>query len=152
MPNNKCRICGSPTKKTGLLYRCQGKECPGVYWDKSGVKKRFRNEPDALNRILEEAKVPEDIKSKKSHFVYILRLKGESNAVYVGMTGHHPYRRYLNHIRGYKSSKYTKNRATALVGFEGPMIYNKAVERELELGLEYEQKNFIVYGPKKIES
>jgi len=146
MPNNKCRICGLPTKKTGLLYRCQDKQCLGVYWDKSGVKKRFRNEPDALNSILEEAKVPADIKSKKSHFVYTLRLKGESNAVYVGMTGHHPYRRYLNHIRGYKSSKHTKKRATALKAFEGPMTRDRAEKREPELREELELKDFIVYG------
>ena len=146
MPNNKCRICGSPTKKTGLLYRCQDKQCLGVYWDKSGVKKRFRNEPDALNSILEEAKVPADIKSKKSRFVYTLRLKGESNAVYVGMTGHHPYRRYLNHIRGYKSSKHTKKRATALKAFEGPMTRDRAEKREPELREELELKDFIVYG------
>ena len=146
MPNNKCRICGSPAKKTGLLYRCQDKQCLGVYWDKSGVKKRFRNDPDALIRILEEAKVPADIKSKKSFFVYILRLKGESNAIYVGMTGHHPYRRYLNHIRGYKSSKHTKKRTTALIAFEGPMIYAKAKKREPELREELELKDFIVYG------
>ena len=134
------------------MHECQNKLCKGVYWDKAEVKKRFRNDPDALNRILEEAKVPADIKSKKSHFVYILRLKGESNAVYVGMTGHHPYRRYLNHIRGYKSSKHTKKRATALIAFEGPMPLDKAKKREPELGLELEQQGFKVYGPQKIKS
>ena len=134
------------------MYECQNKLCKGVYWDKAEVKKRFRNDPDALNRILEEAKVPADIKSKKSQFVYILRLKGESNAVYVGMTGHHPYRRYLNHIRGYKSGRHTKHRATALIRFEGPMPHDKAKKREPELGLELEQQGFKVYGPQKIKS
>ena len=45
-----------------------------------------------------------------------------------------------------------KHRATALIRFEGPMLYDKAVKREPELGLELEQQGFKVYGPQKIKS
>ena len=133
------------------MYSCQNKLCNGVYWDKAEVKKRFRDDPGALDLIKAEAEVPAPLKNKKSHFVYTLRLKGEINSVYVGMTGLHPYERYLNHIRGYKSSRHTKHRATALIRFEGPMLYDKAVRREPELGLELEQQGYKVYGPQKIK-
>ena len=134
------------------MYRCQNKLCNGVYWDKAKVKKRFQDDPGALSLILEEAEVPPFLKNKKSHYVYTLRLKGEINSLYVGMTGLHPYARYLNHIRGYKSGRHTKHRATALIRFEGPMPHDKAKKREPELGLELEQQGFKVYGPQKIKS
>ena len=106
----------------------------------------LRENPEALDLLLSEAGVPGHIKGKKSHFVYVLRLRGEENAVYVGMTGLHPYARYLNHIRGYKSSKYTKRRATALISFEGPMTSEKAKAREPELAEELRKNDYIVYG------
>ena len=34
---DKCRICGSNTKQSGHLYRCQSKLCSGVHWDKGKV-------------------------------------------------------------------------------------------------------------------
>ena len=71
-------------------------------------------------------------KGKKSKYVYVLRLKGELNALYVGETGLHPYERYLNHLRGHKASRHAQNDATALLTFEGPMLYENAVKREKE--------------------
>lgn len=117
-----------------------------MHWDKGSVKRALRENPEVLDQLLSEAGVPEHIKGKKSHFVYTLRLKGEVNAVYVGMTGLHPYARYLNHIRGYKSSKHTKRRATALITFEGPMDAKEAKMREPELAEELREKDYIVYG------
>lgn len=134
--------------KTGFLFRCENKTCGGVHWDKGRVKRALRENPEALNQVLSEADVPVHIKGKKSHFVYTLRLRGELNAVYVGMTGLHPYARYLNHVRGYKSSYHARTRATALISFEGPMIHEAAKIREPQLAAELEEKGFIVYGGK----
>lgn len=125
---------------------CNSKVCGGVHWDKGKVKKALRENPEAVGELLFEAEVPERLKGQQSHFVYVLRLKGELNAVYVGMTGLHPYARYLNHIRGYKSSKYTKRRATALINFEGPMTAEEAKAREVKLADELREKNYQVYG------
>jgi predicted GIY-YIG superfamily endonuclease len=144
--NPECRICQFKTIKFGLLYKCENKNCGGVQWDKAGVKKALLEDPDAYKQILSDADVPERITGLQSHFVYILRLRGELNAVYVGMTGLHPYARYLNHIRGYKSSRHTKKRATALIRFEGPMSASEAKQREPELAQELRLQNYVVYG------
>ena len=142
----KCRICKAATKRTGYLYRCLNGNCLGVFWDKGRVKNLLRQNPEALSQVLEDAEVPKPLKDKKSHFVYVLRLKGEKNAVYVGMTGLHPYARYLNHIRGYKSSRHTKRRATALITFEGPMTKDDAKKREPEVYEELRRKDYNAYG------
>jgi len=117
-----------------------------VHWDKTNVKRAFLEDPDALEKILSDAGVPGRITGQQSHFVYVLRLRGELNAVYVGMTGLHPYARYLNHIRGFKSSRHTKKLATALISYEGPMSASEAKQREPELAQELRLQNFIVYG------
>jgi predicted GIY-YIG superfamily endonuclease len=146
LSDKKCRICSSPTHEFGHLYKCQSPACGGVFWDKRMVKKALRETPDALDKILSVAQVPEPIKGEVSKFVYVLRLKGEVDSVYVGMTGKHPYARYLDHIRGYKSSRHTKRRATALIKFEGPMTYEAAQKREPELAGELRQSSHAVYG------
>lgn len=110
------------------------------------VKKALKEMPDGLDKILSVAQVPEPIKGRLSKFVYVLRLKGEIDSVYVGMTGKHPYARYLDHIRGYKSSRHTKQRVTALIKFEGPMTYEAAQKREPELAEELRQSSHAVYG------
>lgn len=111
----KCGVCGGKAKQTGLLFRCEELFCGAAHWDKRKVNKLLRQPNETLQKILDEAEVPLVLKSESSHYVYVLRLKGEPNAVYVGMTGLHPYARYLNHIIGHKSSKHTKRRATALI-------------------------------------
>jgi predicted GIY-YIG superfamily endonuclease len=68
------------------------------------------------------------------------------NAVYVGMTGLHPYAGYLNHVRGYKSSHHAKKSATDLITYEGPMSHDDATEREPKLAAELRQEDFVVYG------
>jgi len=142
----KCRVCGNPTSKNGYLYRCKKEKCCAAYWDKRKVLKEDLDDKNTLEFVLERAKVPKHIKGKLSHFVYVLRLKGELNAVYVGMTGLHPLARYLNHLRGYKSSSVAKLRATALIGYEGPMTSNAAAERECALADELRLKGKLVYG------
>ena len=144
-----CRVCKSKAKLTGLLYRCESSSCGAVHWDKGKVKKlkqKFVENEALLLSVLSEAKVPTSPTSNKTNYVYLLRLRGQLNAVYVGMTGLHPYHRYLNHIRGYKASRHTKKNATALIRFEGPMAYNAAVEREQKLALELRLEGYKVYG------
>ena len=102
-----CRICGAGAEKSGYLFSCQNKACGSVHWDKGKIKtikKALKADPELLKQVLNDANVPEPIKGGNSHFVYVLRLRGELNAVYVGMTGLHPYARYLNHVRGHRSS------------------------------------------------
>ena len=149
MYHQKCRICQSQAKQFGLLYRCQNQSCNSVHWDKGKVKKlkkALKEDPELLKQVLNDASVPEPIKSGNSHFVYVLRLRGELNTVYVGMTGLHPYARYLNHVRGYKSSHHSKKRATALITYEGPISHDDAKKREPELADELRNKEHIVYG------
>jgi predicted GIY-YIG superfamily endonuclease len=144
-----CRICRSRTKQFGFLFKCESDLCSGVHWDKSQIKKLKKDlsvNHDLLKQVLSDANVPEPIKAKKSHFVYVLRLKGELNSVYVGMTGLHPYARYLNHLRGHRSSRHSKKRATALMTYEGPMSHEDAKIREPKLADELRQKEFVVYG------
>jgi predicted GIY-YIG superfamily endonuclease len=142
----KCRVCGRKGKQTGLLFRCEALSCGAAHWDKRKVNKLLRQSNETLQKILDVAEVPLVLKSESSHYVYVLRLKGEPNAVYVGMTGLHPYARYLNHIIGHKSSKHTKRRATALIFFEGPMTRENAAKREPELADELRESGQVVYG------
>ena len=61
-----CRICGGRTKKTGLLFKCKGKECKSVYWDKRAVLKLIRDkkeDKEYYKVILKKALIPE-IKGK----------------------------------------------------------------------------------------
>lgn len=133
----KCRVCGSDSSTSGLLFRCEGEDCDAVHWDKTKIlqnkKEILLENSDLRKQILQDARVPNPIKTgNKRHYCYLLRLrlKGERKPVYVGLTGLHPYERYLNHILGYKSSSIAKKKATALIKYEGPMLYNDAVLRE----------------------
>ena len=141
-----CRVCGKPTVKHGYLYSCKIKSCGAVHWNKKDVLKEDLDDRSTLEKVLVDANVPSHLKANKSHFVYVLRLKGETNAVYVGMTGLHPYARYLNHIRGHKSSSIARAKATALIRFEGPMTSDKAVEREVSLAGELRSSGKLVHG------
>ena len=96
--------------------------------------------------VLQEAQVPEPLNGKKTHYVYVLRLRGELNSVYVGMTGLHPYARYLNQLIGNRASRYANRRATALVEFEGPMTRDTALVREPAKAAELQSEGYIVYG------
>ena len=141
-----CRVCGAPSRKSGYLYRCKDKKCAAVHWDRSKVLMEDLDDPKTLQIVLDQANVPKSKKGKESKYVYVLRLKGEIDAVYVGKTGLHPYARYLNHIRGYKASRDAKKRATAMIGFEGPMSENQAVKREGDLAKELGEAGMSVYG------
>lgn len=143
-----CRVCKSNGNFKGLLFCCSNTNCNSVYWDKYKVKaliSEHKDNPEIINEILKSAGVPKW--KSGEHYCYLLRLRSKENFVYVGMTGLHPYERYLNHIRGYKSSSTAKKYATALISFEGPMKKDTAIKRELEWGKELEKKGFKVKGP-----
>jgi len=110
------------------------------------VLKENLEDQEIFRKVLSDAEVPKRLKEEKSSFVYILRLKGQVDALYVGMTGLHPYERYLNHIRGHKAGKVTKKRATAIINFEGPMTHDIAVAREVSMANELREQGSIVHG------
>ena len=143
-----CRICGSNTIEKNNLCYCQSTSCSSVYWRKNSafnkIKKDLKQDRNLKKEFLAKAGVPTDLIN--GHFVYQLRLKGEVNSVYVGLTGLHPHERYLNHIIGYQAAARPKRFATALICFEGPMAYNLAIDREPELANELRVKGFNVHG------
>jgi len=109
------------------------------------MKERL-SDPEVLKLVLETAAVPPYLKDQASHFVYILRLRGSSNSVYVGMTGLHPLERYLNHLRGHKASRVSRSRATSLIAFEGPMTAKKAAAREVSLAEKLDAAGIQIFG------
>ena len=149
MPEQNCRICKSQADQFGFLFKCTDETCGGVHWDRAQItkiKKDLEEDPSKLKKVLSDANVPDPLQDKKRFFVYKLRLRRANNAVYVGMTGLHPYARYLNHVRGYQASRHTKKNATALISFEGPMSYENAKKREPELKNELISEGFDVRG------
>jgi len=112
----RCRVCNSLALEKNYLFYCQSKTCDAVYWKiNKTLKKDLKDDKIKKLIFLIESGVP--INQKKGHYVYKLRLKGEVNSIYVGMTGLHPHERYLNHIIGYKASFRAKKFATALISF-----------------------------------
>jgi len=146
--NSNCRVCGSVTIETNHLFYCQSKNCCSVYWLRNAafnkIKKALKQDIEFKKEFLIKSGVPSD--SIEGHFVYQLRLRGQINSIYVGLTGLHPHERYLNHIIGYKASSRAKRFATALISFEGPMPYELAKEREPGLANELQNKGFNVHG------
>ena len=156
-----CRLCNSDTKQKGFLFKCKDKSCNSVYWDKRAVLKSIRDNIDDkeyFKSILINASVPE-IKGKS--YCYRLKLKNiknldytnetkylEKDASYIGRTNLHPYTRYLNHIRGHLSAKgaaQTRERAVALINYEGPMTYEESIKREKDWAEDLRKQNMIVY-------
>ena len=147
MTNSNCRVCGEIGIFYGLLFKCTN--CVAVHWDKTKLRKLFnkieKNSPEwnsIKTSILKDAKTPKS----NGHYVYTLRLKSKPNYLYVGLTGMHPYERYLNHIIGHKASKYAKKYATVLIEYEGPMKYDIAVEREKSRANEWRADDYRVEG------
>ena len=128
-----------------IFFTVNPELCDSVYWKiNKTLKKDLKDDKIKKLIFLIESGVP--INQKKGHYVYKLRLKGELNSIYVGMTGLHPHERYLNHIIGYKASSRAKKFATALISFEGPMPYKTAKEYEPQVAKELTQKGFNVHG------
>jgi len=122
----ECIVCRGPVDEIGLLTRCLDQSCGAFRWDKSAAKKITKKltGKEARTRqlqILDQAGFNEEdlAQWRRDHqsSVYVLRLRGGLDRVYVGMTGLHPVQRYLQHITGYKSSSIaasTRSGATSL--------------------------------------
>ena len=84
--------------------------------------------------------------------VYVIKLsRGEdeyTDTVYVGETAHHPLRRYLQHLRGYKSGrKHVENRGKYLLSYEeGFKSIEDSQNREKELANELGEDYLVVGG------
>ena len=141
-----CRVCKSNGTETGYLFKCANLQCGAAHWDKTQIKKLKDELEDKefFNSFIEAAGL-EHFKTGEN-YVYVLRLRGEVNSVYVGRTGLNPYVRYLNHIRGYQAAKITKSKATAIIAYEGPMSYQESVEREATMAEELRGRGFSVHG------
>ena len=138
-----CRVCGQPTRRSGYLHRCIDSQCGAVHWNES-VLNQALDDRKVFRKILADAEVPEWISGEK--YVYVLLLKVEGmDVLYVGMTGLHPYERYLNHKRGYKASRRAQQYATAMKSFEGPMTYEEAISREITKANELRDEGNEVY-------
>ena len=141
----RCRQCKDKVLQKGFLFSCT--KCPSVFWHRSVLSEELNNNKDVLEQTLKDANVPIQLKNKNTHYVYMIKLTGKpNNSVYVGMTGLHPYYRYLNHLRGHKASNVVKKRAQSLIKYEGPMSYLKAKKREESLAIELESIYNKVYG------
>ena len=89
-----CPYCGSLNIKKNLMS--------------PSVKSTKKNIPKIISKNVKHNELNKT--ANKTHFVYIIKLKKNPKGYmyYRGMTGLHPYERYLNHIRGYKSNKMVK--------------------------------------------
>ena len=141
----RCRICKEQVSRNGYLYKWHDQMVSIVFWHRSLLSENLEDD-EVLKGILGEANIPAVKRKKASHFVYVIKLSGNpKDSVYVGMTGHHPYQRYLNHLRHYKASRHVFRRGQSLQYFEGPMTNSEAKDREVSLADEL-KGNFRVYG------
>ncbi|MDA8808382.1 hypothetical protein N9N36_00275 [Gammaproteobacteria bacterium] len=130
--------------KEPYLYQCTKSDCGTFFWHRN-VLKEFNNKekPDSDNNkaiekdIIKKFKIPKGY-GRSAYVIKLSRKEGEEQkAVYVGETGHHPLRRYLQHLRGYKSGKgHATKRATYLLDFELGVKDSKKREKEWAKELE----------------
>ena len=164
-----CRVCNAETKRLGHLHKCTQKQCVAAHWDKYAIKRILKTnketaddkQPKWMETILSEANVP--AYKRGEYYVYTLKLKKNlptntpsklkakspnngRGRFYVGMTGLHPYTRYLNHLRGYKSPWLYRKTAVAIATFEGPMSREQAVAREVTRAEELRAQGYDVHG------
>ena len=145
-----CNFYGNEMKEP-YLYQCTKSNCSTFFWHRN-VLQEFNNKekPDSdTNKtiekdIIKKFKIPKGY-GRSAYVIKLSRKEGEEQkAVYVGETGHHPLRRYLQHLRGYKSGKgHATKRATYLLDFELGVKDSK--KREKELGEELKDK-YIITG------
>ena len=141
-----CRKCKKVTKKNGYLYHCKDIVCGAVFWDPNVLNEDL-DDAVILNQVLKNSNVPtdEELENDKYHrrnHAYVIFCKNSDAATtkinycyYVGQTGNHPYQRYLEHLRKYKSDPRLGNmrlaeRAWYMEYFEGPYRKNKALKLE----------------------
>ena len=141
-----CRKCKKATKKHGYLYHCKDIVCGAVFWDPNVLNEDL-DDAVVLNQVLKNSNVPtdEELDNDKYHrrnHAYVIFCKNSDAATtkinycyYVGQTRNHPYKRYLDHLRKYKSDPMLGNmrlaeRAWYMEYFEGPYKKHKAHKLE----------------------
>ena len=160
----KCRHCKSLAKssnfngegvESNFLYKCQVIKCGVFFWHRRVLREFDLNDPSAIVNEQREQKVCDDLSiplNLRERFVYVIKLhrdEGEvTDTVYVGETGHHPLRRYLQHLRGYKSGKnHVKKRGKYLLSFEeGFKTVKQSQDRERALAHQLSNKFLVVGG------
>ena len=138
-----CNFYGNEMKEP-YLYQCTKSNCNIFFWHRN-VLKEFKNKEKpnsdtnkAIEKdIIKKFKIPKGY-GRSAYVIKLSRKEGEEQkAVYVGETGHHPLRRYLQHLRGYKSGKgHATKRATYLLDFELGVKDSKKREKEWAKELE----------------
>lgn len=140
----RCRVCKGKSIKSGQLYRCT--KCPAAFWHRRVLRRDLTDE-NCFVATLAEAKVPAFSKKiANHHYVYVISLDRPAGSLYVGMTGLHPFERFLNHLRGYKAAGRVRRFGRAMNYFEGPMCWKDAVAREGNLADELREAGNKVYG------
>ena len=160
----KCRHCKKPVQSSdfhGLsiddqyLFKCQTKLCGRFFWHRRVLKEFDLIDPySSQNKIIEKSlcealKIPTNLKARSVYVIKLSRGKDENiDTVYVGETGNHPLKRYLQHLRGYKSGKqHVKNRGKYLLGYEeGFKTADDSKYREKELANELKEHYLVVGG------
>tara|TARA_B100000989_G_C19321762_1_gene377020 strand:+ start:38 stop:535 length:498 start_codon:yes stop_codon:yes gene_type:complete len=131
------------------LYKCPNSNCGIFFWHQDVLKEFDLNDSSGSDQNMDiERNIIKKLKIPKGYgrSVYVLKLseeKGDKKEfVYVGETGNHPLRRYLNHLRGHKKGKYGKRYPTYLLDFELSVQDSKQREKDLakELKSLYEVK------------
>ena len=159
----KCRHCRATAQSSNLLgqkvehkylYKCERKECGRFFWHRQVLKLFNPDCPKSKkNRAIEEElceyfRIPIRQKERSVYVIKLSRNTGETkDTVYVGETGQHPLRRYLQHLRGYKSSKHVERRGKYLLSIEkGFKTDDESKNREKELASQLEEKYFVTGG------
>jgi hypothetical protein len=157
----RCRHCKANARqvdfygeesKLPYLFICEKDDCQTFFWHRNVLKEfNAKESPSSENNKKIEERLVKKLKIPKSSFprsVYVIKLSKEKadikGAVYVGETGRHPLRRYLQHLRGYKSGKgHATKRAKYLLHFELGIKDSKLREKNLAEEL---KEQYIVYG------
>ena len=160
----KCRHCratvqssdfhGSGIKKQ-YLYKCQTGICGRFFWHRRVLREFDLNAPSSPeNKIREQylcevLNIPTNLNQRSVYVIKLSRGEDEYTAtVYVEETAHHPLRRYLQHLRGYKSGrKHVENRGKYLLSYEeGFKSIEDSRNREKELANELGEDYLVVGG------
>ena len=160
----KCRHCKAPAQSSNFLgefiekqylFKCKTKKCGRFYWHRRILSEFDMHDPYSSenkikeNELCEDLKIPNHLESRSVYVIKLSRSEGEkTDTVYVGETGRHPLRRYLQHLRGYKSGKkYVKNRGKYLLSLEsGLKTVEESRKREKELASELVEEYLVVGG------
>ncbi len=158
----KCRHCKAPAQSSNFLgesidkqylFKCQKKKCGRFFLHRRVLSEFDMHEPYSSenkvkeNELCEDLKIPNHLKHRSAYVIKLSRNEGEkTDTVYVGETGHHPLRRYLQHLRGYKSGrKHVKDRGKYLLSFEGGLkTVEASINREKELGSQLAEEYLVV--------